>query len=152
MSRQEFMTLQKSSNVVWMPNTSTEEHEQLPANQAKQTYYRSQAFTAYAGINPLIACAYPLLTLATRLCQTDEYHDLTHLYQMLLHEIKVFEHQTALHSYRPSSVTIACYLLCALLDETIMQTKWGKSWKNCSLLAALQHEEPCKERVFQIID
>lgn len=152
MSWQEQTALQKNSNVVWMPTTLGENQGKHADNRVDQAYYRSQAFSAHVGINPLVASAYPLLTLATRLTALEEYHDLTHLYQMLLHEIKVFENQAAEKEYRQSSITIASYLLCSLLDETIIQLKWGKTWEHCSLLTAFHHEEPSKERVFHVID
>lgn len=152
MSRHEFTTLQKSSNVVWMPTTLNESPENLPAVKTPQTYYRSQAFTAQAGANRLIACAYPLLTLATRLCETTSHPDLIYLNQTLLHEIRVFESQALASAYRQSAITIACYFLCVLLDETIMNSSWGKAWQHCSLLTFLHHEELSKERVFHIMD
>lgn len=152
MSWQETAALQKKSNVVWMPTTPDEGHGKRPDSRIDQTYYRSQAFTAHVGINPLVASTYSLLTLATRLSAVEEYHDLTHLHQMLSHEIKVFENQAAQKEYRQSAITIASYLLCNLLDETIMQLQWGKTWQHCSLLTAFHHEEPSKERVFHVID
>lgn len=152
MSRREFNALQKSSNVVWMPTTLSEGSTELPTNQATQAYYRSQAFTANAGINPLISAAYPLLTLATRLSFAKQYHDLTHLHQMLLHEMKVFEHQAREKEYRQSVITIASYFICILLDDTILQCSWGQTWEHCSLLTALHHEESSKERIFHILD
>lgn len=152
MSRHEFTTLQKSSNVVWMPTPLGESDENLPAEKATQTYYRSQAFTAEGGANRLIACAYPLLTLVTRLRETTSYSDLIYLNQTLLHEIRVFENQALASACRQSTITIACYFLCVLLDETIIHSTWGKAWQNYSLLASLHHEELSKERAFHIMD
>jgi type VI secretion system protein ImpK len=152
MSRQEITTLQKNSNVVWMPTALGESHEKFPIARVNQTYYRSQVFTTQVSVNALIAAAYPLLTLATRLCETTKYHDLTHLYQMLLHEMRVFENQAKLKGYRQNLITIACYFLCVLLDETIIQSHWGKAWQHFSLLASFHHEESSKERVFHVMD
>lgn len=144
--------LQKNSNVVWMPNLLEEKAGNLPAPQVNRPYYRSQAFKATVAINPLVAAAYPLLTLATRFCNVQKYGDLSHLYQMLLHEMRVFESQASHQGYRESIITIASYLLCVLLDETIIQSNWGKGWQQSSLLAVFHHEDLSQEHVYQIIN
>lgn len=149
MSHQKFVSLQKSSNI---GTTIEPETTKLPRQKGSQPYYRSQAFTANIGVNPLIATAYPLLTIAARLCETPEYSDTAHLYQMLVHEIRVFENNARNKGYRQNVIIIARYFLCVLLDETIIQSSWGKHWEHCSLQAAFHHEGSSEEHVFDIIE
>jgi type VI secretion system protein ImpK len=152
MSRQEFASLKKSSNVVWRPKALRESHEKPARPENNQGYYRSQAFLTSHSVNPLVAAAYPLLTIGARLSELDQYPDITHLHQILVHEMRVFENQSRHREYRQNVVVIARYLLCVFLDEIILQSIWGKSWKQCCLQTTFHHEDTSKEHAFDIID
>lgn len=152
MSSQEFTLIQENSNVVWMPNISNGDSTSSQTGSLSQPYYRSQAFQAQVATNALVAAAYPLLTLSMRLQQAQKYSDLTALYQLLTHEIRAFESQAKKQGYRENTINIASYLLCVLLDQTILQAKWGKSWQSCLLLNAFHEEEISSDRVYQVIE
>lgn len=152
MSRQLIATLQKKSNVVWMKPTPDADGAQRALAKTHPAYYRTQIFTAHCAINPLVAAAYPLLTLATRLCASQSCENLIDLHQMLLHEVRVFENQAQQKNYRHSIITIASYLLCVLMDETIMATDWGKHWHDYSLFTAFHHQVIEQDQVFPLLD
>lgn len=118
------------------------------------SYYRTSMFSVSGSINPLIACATPLLVLNNRLRQTQDYHELNKLYQRLTHEIKAFTSNAENHDYRLESILIARYILCAVLDETIAQSLWGKviGWRDQQLLNTFQKADNSDEKFFQILE
>lgn len=148
---QEFASLRKRSTG-WVTKTFERNSKNLQPSSNPQAYYRSQAFLSNASINPLVAAAYPLLTIGTRLSEIEQYPDIAYLHQILTHEIRVFENQSQQQKYRQNVITIARYFLCLFLDETILQSTWGKTWAQCCLQENFHHEETSKERIFDIID
>jgi type VI secretion system protein ImpK len=150
MSSQELSLLEKNTNVLWMPHSLGADTEL--AQPSPQAYYRSQIFKAEVSINPLVAAAYPLLTLATRLQVVQTSPDLTQLHTLLSHEMRAFMSQAKNNAYRQNMVDIASYLLCSLLDQTIAYTKWGKAWETFSLLPVFHDEATSPDHISQIMD
>ncbi len=124
------------------------------ANLDNNSYYRSSLFAVNNSINPLISCATPLLALNNRLRQTQDYHELNKLYQRLTHEIKAFVSHAEHYDYRLETILIARYILCAVLDETIAQSLWGKviGWHDQQLLNTFQKADNSDEKFFQILE
>src|SRR5438477_9511627 len=91
----------------------------------------SQVFDIQCAVNPLVAAAAPLLTIATQLREQQQSPD-SSLHQALCQEIKIFENKARSYSYRSPFVLAARYFLCALIDEVILNTTWGKDsvWKS----------------------
>lgn len=150
MSSQELTLLEKDTNVIWMSHSGAESTDL--AQPSHQGYYRSQIFKATVAVNPLVAAAYPLLTLATRFQEIQKYSDLTQLHTLLSHEVRAFMSQAKNSAYRQNIVDIASYLLCSLLDQTIESMKWGKGWSTFSLLTAFHDEATSPDHVSQIVE
>lgn len=140
---------------LWQPNNAATPN---PVSRAPlshpQSYYRSKVYTANQGINPLIASASPLFTLAAKLRESESYTDINGLYQQLTHEIRAFENNAQAQNYRSDIILVARYVLCALLDEIIANTSWGKisNWDRHKLLITFHNEAHGDERFFVILD
>jgi type VI secretion system protein ImpK len=116
-------------------------------------YYRSLTFTTHTGINPLISAASALLIINARLRHCEQYQNVANLYQCLVHEVKVFETRARNLDYRAEAIMVARYVLCACIDETIMQTAFGQQqhWQQ-QLLNTFQREQSAGERFFLILE
>lgn len=119
-----------------------------------QSYYRSKIYTANFGINPLIAAASALFTLAAKLHNSESYTDINGLYQQLIHEIRAFENNAQAQQYRSDTILVTRYILCSFLDETILNTSWGKisNWERHRLLVTFHNEAQGGERFFMILE
>lgn len=100
-----------------------------------KTYYRSKAFVSQIGINPLVAASSPLFFLVDKIATLTTMPNLENLRSDLIHEIHAFEHQAQARDYRPYVILAARYALCLWIDETILNTTWGKqsNWSTMQL-------------------
>ncbi|MCH9644109.1 MAG: type IVB secretion system protein IcmH/DotU [Gammaproteobacteria bacterium] len=114
----------------------------------------SNAFEINIAINPLIAAATPLFTLAKQLRKQNTCPDLAELKQSLEHEIHAFENKAHQNGYRSQVILGARYQLCSFIDEIIAFTHWGKhhQWSQEGLLKTFQNEQWGGERFFIILD
>lgn len=119
-----------------------------------RTYYRSKVWTATTGVNTLVTAAASLLTSAANLRDTTYPLGLPDLYQDLVHEIRAFETQAQMQGYRSDLILVTRYILCATLDEIILNTAWGtmNHWQRHTLLATFHGEEWGGERFFLILE
>jgi len=115
---------------------------------------QSQLFSVSRTVNPLVAAAAPLLTLATRLGEFAGSPDLNKLYEQLCHEVEVFEYKAQSLGYKSQVVIAARYFLCSLVDETIQHSTWGEhsAWQQRNLLTTFQDESNGAERCFFILE
>ncbi|HEV2614254.1 MAG TPA: type IVB secretion system protein IcmH/DotU [Gammaproteobacteria bacterium] len=122
----------------------------------ERAYHRSKIFNTALGINPLIAAASPLFSLAANLSEIEAPPDLLKLSYDLTHEIKAFENNARSQHFRSETVLITRYLLCAYLDECILQSPWGKknkdAWEPHLLLLFFHQEKDGSERFFVILE
>lgn len=114
---------------------------------------KSELYEVNCHYDPLIAAALPLLTLTSEIIQSKTTPDFNAVFQMCCDEIKVMEDRVQDHALRLDNIHGARYLLCALIDETIIK-KFGKtaSWEKSSLLQTFQRESWQGERFYIIID
>lgn len=128
-------------------------HERLPLTGAHLNL-QSKLYTVSRAINPLVAAAGPLLTMAGQLLQTETAPNLNQLQEQLEHEMRVFESKAQGLGYRAQIVLAARYVLCSVLDELIETTDWGKleNWQEHALLMTFQGETFGGERTFFILD
>ncbi len=121
---------------------------------ANQTRIQSQLFTVSRTLNPLVAAAGPLLTMATRLGELQSTPEIDLIREQLAHEVKAFEYKAQSLGYRPQVVIAARYLVCTLIDETIQNSSWGKqlNWNGQNLLQDFQGESDGSERCFYILE
>lgn len=122
----------------------------------ERAYHQSKLFNTAIGINPLIAAASPLFSLATNLSQLQAPPDLLKLAYDLNHEIKAFENNARSQHYRSETILITRYLLCAYIDESILNSPWGKrhksAWEPHLLLLFFHQEKDGSERFFLILE
>lgn len=104
--------------------------------------------------NPVIAAAMPLLSLVSRLRGSTSHREVEELQRQLLNEIAIFKNKILQQGIQPDLAQMAGYVLCALLDETVLSTPWGwqSSWTQNSLLNILHQETIGRDEVFPIID
>ncbi len=104
--------------------------------------------------NPVTAAALSLLSLAARLRNTATHRDIVGLQQQLIGEMRNFENRVMQQGMSQEHTRMASYALCALLDETILNTPWGgqSQWGQQSLLILFHKEAWGGEKFFQIID
>jgi len=116
--------------------------------------YQSKLFHVNHVVNPLVAAAAPLLAVATQLQELCEVPNFKILHDELVHEVRAFENNAYTRGYRAQMILAARYLLCALIDETILTQEWGKEskWQQKNLLMAFQKEQLDDERCFVILN
>lgn len=121
----------------------------VPHEQA--SYYRSQLLTPNYAINSLIACAAPLIILNNKLKTLSTFDNLHLLYQQLEHEINAFVTKAQNRSYPTEAIMLAQYILCIILDETILTSPWGREWQTHTLLSTF-YKEASNERFLQVVE
>jgi type VI secretion system protein ImpK len=104
-------------------------------------------------LNPLEKAASGLLALVTKINMSHSQADPMALKNKIVDEIKLF--QTIAQSEQIDSQTVqsASYVLCTVLDETIINTPWGNesNWPKQSLLALFHKEVEGGERFFDLL-
>ncbi|NNM59851.1 MAG: DotU family type IV/VI secretion system protein [Legionellales bacterium] len=118
------------------------------------SFCRSKTFIARSGVNPLVAAASALFSLISKLRHTEQYENSTNLRENLIYEVKAFECAALERHYQAEQIVLARYVICATLDETIVQTKWGREsdWHQYSLINAFDGDETTGERVFALLE
>ncbi|MBC3372998.1 DotU family type IV/VI secretion system protein [Pseudomonas sp. SWRI92] len=113
---------------------------------------RSRIFIA--SLNPLVAAASGLLAQVVLLKQGRDRAELNTLKQELSLELKQFEALALRGGVEESQLVAARYVLCTVLDETVVASSWGhgSGWSQISLLSSFHNETFGGEKVFQLID
>lgn len=109
---------------------------------------------AVQGGNPLVSGAFALLSLVPKLRSTPFHDAVNMLRQRLIEGIKQFESQVLGRGVPRNQVEIAKYLLCSLLDETVLNTPWGSQsgWGHNSLSSLFYKKLVGGEEFFQILN
>ena len=104
--------------------------------------------------NPLITVAKPLLSLLTRLSQTHQHNDVEGLHERTLLEIRNFDSNAQQKNIDPQQCLIARYILCAAIDETVLNTPWGSNslWPRKSMLSTFHRENTGGEKFFTLLE
>ncbi len=104
--------------------------------------------------NPLVSCAAGLLTLAGELRRTLAHTDPTGLRDGLVHQMRDFETCARAKGLVDAVVLPARYVLCALIDEAILDTPWGAQsvWTHQGLLISFHNETWGGEKFFSALD
>ncbi|SFD12312.1 type VI secretion system protein ImpK [Bosea sp. CRIB-10] len=114
-----------------------------------------QASTGIAdGSDALVAAANPLLALVAQLRDAVDFADVTQLRSEVIEQIHKFEEAAVRNGAAAGDVQAARYVLCSLIDETVMTTPWGAAsdWSTSSLLNRFHNETWGGEKVFAILD
>jgi len=104
--------------------------------------------------NPLIGCASGLLSLAAQLRRALSHPDPSALRDQLTGQIKTFEQCARARGLTDNLVLPARYVLCSLLDESILDTPWGSQsvWGERGLLVTFHNETWGGEKFFDALE
>lgn len=105
-------------------------------------------------LNKLVSAATELTALIGELRHTVQHADPSKLRNSIIDQIRKFE-TTAQQEGQASEVVLSArYVLCASLDEAVLNTPWGpeSGWAQHSLLSAFHNETSGGEKVFLILD
>ena len=105
------------------------------------------------GDNPLLSAATPLLQLLARLRNTANPPDSGDLRTRALSELRQFEQRARAHGVAMELLRPAHYVLCASLDDVVLNTPWGieGAWAASPLCTALHQEAKPGERFFDLV-
>lgn len=106
------------------------------------------------GRNALMDAAATLLSLAAQLPQVQGRIDVDRLHAQAAEQVRAFQREAAAAGVEQSVVQQACYVLCALIDETVLNTLWGEHsvWSQKTLLGQFFQQTAGGERVFAMVD
>ncbi|NBC15584.1 MAG: OmpA family protein [Gammaproteobacteria bacterium] len=110
-----------------LPPAGTGAHEPLPGAMTD---------------NPLVACATQLFTVAGQLRGSPSHPDPKGLLERLIGQVREFEQCARGKGLTDAKVLPARYMLCALLDESVLDTPWGSQsiWSSRGLLVSFHKE------------
>ena len=111
-------------------------------------------FRTSTGLNPLVNAASMLIAVFEKTRHSMSHPDVNGLYQRLVNEIKAFDSRAKEQGVRPEVVLAARYILCAVLDEAVLNTPWGadSAWPQKTLLSTFHNETAGGEKFFLILD
>ena len=104
--------------------------------------------------NSVLAVAKPLLSLLTRLSQTHQHNDVNGLHERTLQEIRNFDANAQQKGINSQQSMIGRYILCAAIDETVLNTPWGSNstWPNKSMLSTFHRENTGGQKFFTLME
>ena len=106
------------------------------------------------GLNPITAAATTLLALLAQLRESGHHPDPDALFQHIGNELRQFEAAARAQGEPDDTVLAARYVLCAALDETVLNTPWGSQsrWAGETLLSVFHNDTWGGEKVFQWLE
>jgi type VI secretion system protein ImpK len=112
------------------------------------------ADTLEAGDTPLLAAAGPLLQLLAHLRSTANPPDAAQLRARAVEELRRFEQRGRALEVPMEQLRPAHYVLCASLDDVVLDTPWGASgaWAQAPLAQSFHQEARGGARFFTLLD
>lgn len=106
------------------------------------------------GMNPLVQTASPLLLLGVQLRHSVSPPDATHLREQVITQVRKFETHATAAGLPAQTVTAARYVLCTMLDESVLNAPWGEQsgWAQKTLLVTFHSESYGGAKFFQILE
>ncbi len=108
---------------------------------------------ALTGMNTLNAAASQIFALIGRIRNRAQHNDPAALRNAVVREVQAFE-QRALHAGIPAqTVNIARYLLCATVDDVVLNTPWGgrSVWTTQSMVGTFHKETHGGDRFYDLL-
>ncbi|MGA2403059.1 MAG: type IVB secretion system protein IcmH/DotU, partial [Syntrophobacteraceae bacterium] len=104
--------------------------------------------------NQLTANALPLLMVVPKLRKIAFHQSVKDLQERLVAEIGTFQNRSLQQGYSEEQVRTASYLICSLVDETVLNTPWGSEsfWGHDTLLVKFHREAVGGEEFFPIVE
>lgn len=105
-------------------------------------------------LNKLVGAATELIALVGELRHTIQHADPSKLRNSIIDQMREFETNAQQSGQASEVVLSARYVLCAALDEAVLNTPWGpeSGWAQHSLLSTFHNETSGGEKVFLILD
>ncbi|MBB3457475.1 type VI secretion system protein ImpK [Rhizobium sp. BK313] len=102
----------------------------------------------------LVRAAAPLLLIAAQLRNSVDRADVAALRRQVAEEMDRFQQTAQKSGSEAGDIIAARYVLCSMLDETVLMTPWGSrsEWSANSLLNQYHNETWGGEKVFTILD
>jgi len=128
-----------------------------PASQPAQAMPRGAPLELpeREGLNPLETAAAPLLDLVAGLKNTHTHPDVAGLHRQLVQEIQAFDSKARqLGEFNEQTLTRARYVLCATLDDIILNTPWSQQfgWAKKTLQGTFFKKEWAGDEFFKLLD
>jgi type VI secretion system protein ImpK len=103
-------------------------------------------------MNSLNACASTLFSLISRIRNRAQHMDPDALRRNVVAEVRAFESR-ALQAGDPQTVKVARYVLCATIDDVVLNTPWGgqSAWTQQSLVGTFHKEVVGGDRFFDVL-
>ncbi|MDL2408861.1 type IVB secretion system protein IcmH/DotU [Rhizobium calliandrae] len=102
----------------------------------------------------LVRLAAPLLLIVAQLRNSTEQAGVAALRREVVQEMDRFQQIAQKSGIEAGDIVVARYVLCAMIDETVLMTPWGSrsEWTSNSLLNQYHNETWGGEKVFVILD
>jgi len=103
---------------------------------------------------PIMNAAATLLSLVPQLRRLEGKVDVMLLHQQVVQHVREFWRAIEKAEVAQDSALRARYVLCSLIDETVLNTTWGEHslWSQKSLLSMFHRETYGGEKFYQILD
>ncbi|WNO08065.1 type IVB secretion system protein IcmH/DotU [Teredinibacter sp. KSP-S5-2] len=120
-----------------------------PSLDTEAAYFRTAS-----GLNPLVNAASTLIAVFEKTRQSMSHPDVAGLHTRLTNEIRAFEGRLRDLGYKQEIMLSARYVMCAALDEAVLNTPWGSNspWAQRTLLTVFHNETSGGEKFFLILD
>jgi type IV / VI secretion system protein, DotU family len=111
-------------------------------------------FAKGKGLNPLVNLAGTLIAVYEKTRHSMTHVDPAGLHNRLCNELRTFEAGAREAGIRQEITLSARYILCSMLDESVLNTPWGSesAWAQRTLLSVFHNETSGGEKFFQILD
>lgn len=131
------------------PMANAQAATMAPAVDVDSVFFRTTQ-----GLNPLVNSASALITVFEKTRQSTSHPDIGGLHKRLVSEIRLFDNRLRDLGIKPEIALSARYVLCSVLDETVLNTPWGSEspWAQRTLLSVFHNETSGGEKVFLILD
>lgn len=115
---------------------------------------RHAAARFISSANQLTALALPLLIVVPKLRKIAFHQSVKELQERLVAEIGTFQNKALQQGYTEDEVRKASYLVCSLIDETVLNTPWGSEsfWGHDTLLVKFHWEAVGGEEFFPLVE
>jgi type VI secretion system protein ImpK len=132
--------------------TASGQHNQ--ASAAPYQDFVAGKFTTQRGLNPLVNAASTLLAVFYKTRQSVSHPNVGGLHQQLVTTIRNFEINAKSQNIKPEIILSARYVLCAALDEAVLNTPWGSesAWTQRTLLSLFHNETNGGEKFYLILE
>jgi type VI secretion system protein ImpK len=126
----------------------------VPVPSAVGQHSQPEGLFRGGGQNRLVDAAGTLLSLVGQLRETASHPDINTLRAHVEQEVKTFERTARAGGADAETVATARYVLCTLIDETVLGTPWGNEsmWSERTLLAKFHQEAWGGEKFFIILE